>query len=218
MYMRPRVYLILIAVQTIHLSLPTPLLSMFIDLCCMLRCDLHSDLMQAVDFTWDPSDIRQPIPLTSSGIVSVHPLKGRLDAKQSRLFRLTVSAECGPRFLGPTPLACLVRQAPPSQVSKCANADCSLPRHFRRVSEVHRLRLHRLPWDLGNGGDAHTGITVQLMQTRVTTQLWCVSSDISGNQFFRQHVAKVNITPELRNPFHPYRCPRAFPCFKGHSL
>ncbi|CAM9105839.1 unnamed protein product, partial [Scytosiphon promiscuus] len=68
----------------------------------------------AVEFSWDPEDTGINNPLISSGVVSIQPFKGRMDAAQSMLFHVTVSAECGPRFLGQQPLACLVHQEPPT--------------------------------------------------------------------------------------------------------
>lgn len=69
-----------------------------------------------MEFSWDPEDTGIHTPLISSGVVSIEPFKGRMDAAQSMLFHVTVSAECGPRFLGQQPLACLVRQEPPATV------------------------------------------------------------------------------------------------------
>lgn len=71
-----------------------------------------------MDFSWDPLDTGLDSTLLSSGAVSIHPLKGRLDAAQSLLLRVTISAECGPRFLGQQSVACLVRQIPPTTVSE----------------------------------------------------------------------------------------------------
>lgn len=71
---------------------------------------------QAVEFSWDPEETGIENPLYSSGVVSIQPATGRIGAAQSVLFRVTISAECGPRFLGQQPMACLVKQEPPTTV------------------------------------------------------------------------------------------------------
>lgn len=72
--------------------------------------------MQAVEFSWDPEDTGVENPLLTAGVVSIQPFKGRVDAAQSLLFQVTISAGCGPRFLGQQPVACLVCQEPPTTV------------------------------------------------------------------------------------------------------
>lgn len=56
-------------------------------------------------------------PLISAGVVSIRPATGKLDAGQSMLFQVTVSAACGPQMVGQRPVACLIRQVPPTTVS-----------------------------------------------------------------------------------------------------
>ncbi|CAN0346344.1 unnamed protein product [Ectocarpus sp. 6 AP-2014] len=71
-------------------------------------------LKSAVEFSWDPEDTGIENPLLTAGVVSIQPFKGRIDAAQSVLFQVTISARCGPRFLGQQPVACVVCQEPPT--------------------------------------------------------------------------------------------------------
>lgn len=72
--------------------------------------------VQTVQFSWDPYETGLENSLLSSGVVSIRPLRGSLEAGQSMLLHVTLSAGCGPRFLGQQPMACAVRQAPPTTV------------------------------------------------------------------------------------------------------
>lgn len=74
--------------------------------------------IQAVQYSWDPYETGLENLLLSSGVVSIRPLRGSLEADQSTLLHLTISAGCGPRFLGQQPMACAVRLVPPTTVSK----------------------------------------------------------------------------------------------------
>lgn len=82
---------------------------------------IHPTLLglQAVEFSWDPQDTGLDNSLLSCGAVSIQPATGRIGAAESMLFRVSISAECGPRFLGQQAIACLVRQEPPTMVSGC---------------------------------------------------------------------------------------------------
>lgn len=84
--------------------------------------DIHQNLLrasvQAVQFSWNPQDTGLDNSLLSSGVVSIQPATGRIGAAQSMLFRVSISAECGPRVLGQQPMACLVQQEPPTMVSR----------------------------------------------------------------------------------------------------
>lgn len=72
---------------------------------------------QALSFSWDPRDSGVENTLFSSGVATIRPLKGVLEAEQSMLCLLQISAECGPSFLCQRPLACAVRPVPLNTVS-----------------------------------------------------------------------------------------------------
>lgn len=76
---------------------------------------IHANV-QAVQFSWDPYETGLENPLLSAGVISIRPLRGALEAGQSTLLHVTISAGCGPRFLGQQPMACAVRLAPPTTV------------------------------------------------------------------------------------------------------
>lgn len=83
----------------------------------MLTAPISGGKFQAVEFSWDLEGTGMESPLLSAGVVSIRPATGILDAGQSMLFQVTVSAACGPQMLGQRPVACLIRQVPPTTVS-----------------------------------------------------------------------------------------------------
>lgn len=72
--------------------------------------------LQAVEFSWDPSDSGLDVPLLTSGVLSIRPFKGKIEAGQSLLLQITLSASCGPQMLGQRPVGCLVWPICPTEV------------------------------------------------------------------------------------------------------
>lgn len=89
-------------------------------LACVYR---HLHYLQAVEFSWDPEDTGVENPLLTAGVVSIQPFKGRIDAAQSVLVQVVISAGCGARFLGQQPVACVVCQEPPTTVRERSNGN-----------------------------------------------------------------------------------------------